>query len=53
MPTRVLVYKRTHHGDPDHYGQFGINDCMGESAREASTRSSELAVLAQSRERLE
>jgi hypothetical protein len=29
MPIRVLVYKRTHHGDPDQYGQFGINDCMG------------------------
>lgn len=26
---RVLIYKRTHHGDPDVYGQFGINDCMG------------------------
>jgi hypothetical protein len=30
MPTRVLIYKRTHHGDPDHFGQFGINDCMGQ-----------------------
>jgi hypothetical protein len=29
-PLRVLVYKRTHHGDPDPNGQFGINDCMGQ-----------------------
>lgn len=27
MPT--LVYKRTHHGDPDSLGLFGIRDCMG------------------------
>jgi hypothetical protein len=26
---RVLVYKRTHPGDPDEGGWFGINDCMG------------------------
>ena len=26
---RTLVYKRTHHGDPDISGQFGIHDCMG------------------------
>jgi hypothetical protein len=26
---RTLVYKRTHNGDPDALGQFGINDCMG------------------------
>jgi hypothetical protein len=26
---RVLIYKRTHEGDPDHLGQFGIRDCMG------------------------
>jgi len=26
---RTLVYKRTHHGDPDSGGRFGINDCMG------------------------
>lgn len=26
---KTLVYKRTHHGDPDPSGQFGINDCMG------------------------
>jgi hypothetical protein len=27
MPT--LVYKRTHNGDPDSLGCFGIRDCMG------------------------
>ncbi len=29
---RVLVYKRTHNGDPDEQGRFGIEDCdcMGE-----------------------
>jgi hypothetical protein len=27
---RVLIYKRTHIGDPDNQGQFGIHDCMGE-----------------------
>lgn len=26
---RVLTYKRTHVGDPDNRGFFGINDCMG------------------------
>ena len=26
---RTLVYKRTHSGDPDLDGRFGINDCMG------------------------
>ena len=26
---RVLVYKRTHTGDPDTGGRFGCNDCMG------------------------
>ena len=25
---RTLVYKRTHSGDPDDQGRFGINDCM-------------------------
>jgi hypothetical protein len=25
----TLVYKRTHRGDPDKSGTFGINDCMG------------------------
>ncbi|WP_159571257.1 hypothetical protein [Limnobacter sp. 130] len=26
---KILVYKRTHIGDPDVKGRFGINDCMG------------------------
>jgi len=26
---RVLIYKRTHSGDPDRRGRFGINTCMG------------------------
>ena len=26
---RILIYKRTHRGDPDARGIFGINDCMG------------------------
>ncbi|WP_112487513.1 hypothetical protein [Thiomonas sp. X19] len=26
---RILTYKRTHVGDPDEFGRFGINDCMG------------------------
>lgn len=26
---RILVYKRTHPGDPDSSGRFGIQDCMG------------------------
>jgi hypothetical protein len=25
----TLVYKRTHHGDPNDQGVFGCNDCMG------------------------
>ena len=25
----VMIYKRTHNGDPDSTGVFGINDCMG------------------------
>lgn len=30
---RTLVYKRTHRGDPDDSGIFGVNDCMGEVRR--------------------
>lgn len=34
MPTttqpRTLIYKRTHPGDPDEFGRFGIEDCMGQ-----------------------
>jgi hypothetical protein len=26
---RTLIYKRTHVGDPDSDGRFGIDDCMG------------------------
>lgn len=26
---RVLIYKRTHKGDPDSDGIFGVRDCMG------------------------
>jgi hypothetical protein len=26
---QVLIYKRTHTGDPDPYGTFGYGDCMG------------------------
>jgi hypothetical protein len=26
---RTLIYKRTHPGDPDEAGRFGIYDCMG------------------------
>ncbi len=26
---RILTYKRTHIGDPDEKGRFGIYDCMG------------------------
>ena len=26
---RTLIYKRTHRGDPDTEGRFGIHDCMG------------------------
>jgi hypothetical protein len=28
-PLKILVYKRTHTGDPDSGGRFGFNDCMG------------------------
>ncbi len=27
-PSRILVYKRTHIGDPDEHGRFGVDDCM-------------------------
>ncbi len=27
---RTLIYKRTHPGDPDAEGRFGIQDCMGQ-----------------------
>ncbi|MEK8088110.1 hypothetical protein WNB94_17150 [Aquabacterium sp. A3] len=27
---RILTYKRTHTGDPNEDGVFGINDCMGQ-----------------------
>jgi hypothetical protein len=26
----ILTYKRTHIGDPDKFGRFGIEDCMGQ-----------------------
>lgn len=26
---KILIYKRTHTGDPDPEGRFGIDDCMG------------------------
>ena len=26
---RILIYKRTHKGDPDSKGRFGTRDCMG------------------------
>jgi hypothetical protein len=26
---KILIYKRTHTGDPDKYGVFGNEDCMG------------------------
>jgi hypothetical protein len=26
---RILIYKRTHNGDPDRSGCFGVHDCMG------------------------
>ncbi|RJG10444.1 hypothetical protein D3879_20775 [Pseudomonas cavernicola] len=26
---RILTYKRTHTGDPDKLGRFGVRDCMG------------------------
>ena len=25
----TLIYKRTHQGDPDQSGRFGVDDCMG------------------------
>jgi hypothetical protein len=28
-----LVYKRTHEGDPDERGRFGLSDCMGRIRR--------------------
>ena len=30
---RVLIYKRTHIGDPNEAGVFGIHDCMGSVRR--------------------
>lgn len=30
---RILTYKRTHIGDPDPAGRFGIHDCMGRIRR--------------------
>ena len=30
---RTLIYKRTHPGDPDRAGRFGIHDCMGRIRR--------------------
>jgi len=27
---RTLIYKRTHPGDPDENGHFGVEDCMGQ-----------------------
>ena len=30
---RTLIYKRTHSGDPDATGRFGINHCMGSVRR--------------------
>lgn len=30
---RTLIYKRTHPGDPDRAGRFGIYDCMGRVRR--------------------
>jgi hypothetical protein len=30
---RTLIYKRTHKGDPDDSGIFGISDCMGRVRR--------------------
>ena len=26
---KILIYRRTHKGDPDQQGRFGINGCMG------------------------
>ena len=33
QPLNALVYKRTHRGDPDRLGTFGIRDCMGRVRR--------------------
>ena len=33
MNMRTFVYKRTHKGDPDGQGRFGIEDCMGRLRR--------------------
>ena len=30
---RVLIYKRTHNGDPDKWGCFGCHNCMGQVRR--------------------
>jgi hypothetical protein len=30
---RTFIYKRTHQGDPDNQGWFGIQDCMGSLRR--------------------
>lgn len=30
MSMKILTYKRTHTGDPDTKGRFGINNCMGQ-----------------------
>lgn len=30
LHVRTLIYKRTHPGDPDRQGRFGIEDCMGQ-----------------------
>lgn len=32
-PLNTLVYKRTHRGDPDERGIFGVDDCMGRVRR--------------------
>jgi hypothetical protein len=29
----TLIYKRTHIGDPDESGIFGVHDCMGQVRR--------------------
>ena len=34
-PSNTLVYKRTHKGDPDESGIFGIRDCMGRVRRQS------------------
>ena len=48
---RTFVYKRTHKGDPDDKGQFGIEDCMGSRRNSDFERSSGLGVSAAMRER--